>query len=223
MSAFGLLTSTFIGPEIPVGRPVITGLSNGAAVIGSTVAVELFGQTPTGAIVWALDGVPISGATGTSLTVPVADGALLTVQIDGESSLGQPIRHPIPVAAGALADQTFTAGTGVQTVSVQGDFTFSGVPFYTVRIGPAGVSVDTVSGLVSFDTDLLQPQTGSPIIIRLADAGDPQRFAESGFSLTVDPAISNTVWSFSGSTVTTIPDTAGWGFSGSIVTTIGDV
>lgn len=223
MSAFGLLSSTFTSPEISVGRPAIIGLLGGVAEIGSTVFVQQFGQTPTGAIIWALNGTPISGATGTSLVVPEADGALLSASVEGEASFGQPVRYPAPVAAGQLTDQSFTAQSGMQTVSVAGDFTFSGTPLYTLRTGPAGVTVVTGTGLLQINTDVLPAQAGSSIVVRLADAGDPTRFAESGFSLTIDPAPSSTAWSFTGSTVAAIPDAAGWAFTGSTVTTIGDV
>lgn len=223
MSAFGLFPTAFIGPAIPVGRPVIVGLSGDVAEIGSTVSVLLFEATPSGPISWALNDAPITGATGPSLTVPDADGATLTVTAEGKTSSGRTIRHPAPIAAGQLTDQTFTAGAGLETISIAGDFTFSGTPQYTLRTGPTGVQVDAATGLVQINTDVIQPQAGSSVVIRLADAGDQMRFAESGFSLTIDPAPSPTVWSFAGSTVTAIPDSAGWSFTGATVTTIGDV
>lgn len=224
MSAFGLLSSTFIGPTIPVGLPVITGLStDGTAEIGTTVSVELFGQTPTGPIAWAIDATPIPGATGTSLIVPASEGGGLTVLVDGKTSGAAAIRYPVPVATGGVADQVFEAGGGVEILDVSGDFSFAGTPLYTLRMGPQGVSVETGTGIVRFDTAQLQAQSETAIVIRCADAGDPQRFAETGFSLTITAAPGALVWAFAGSTATAIPDTTGWAFTGSAVATIGDV
>lgn len=185
MSAFGLLATTLIPGVIQVGRPVILGLSAGVAEIGSTVSVLFRGETPTSSIQWLLDDVPIAGATGVELTVPANNGAALSVSVQSETSQPSTIRYPAPISAGALQDQTFPVGSGVQTVDVSGDFTFAGTPAYSVQTGPAGVTVEANSGLVQINTDAVPVASGQSVVIRLADAGDGTRHASSGFSLTI--------------------------------------
>ncbi len=191
MTAFGLIQSHF-SDGIAVGLPAITGLTAGIAEIGATLGVSQFGAPPAGAIQWFLDGAPIGGATDATLAVPEADGSLLTVSIDGESSAAVTIRHPAPVAAGTLSDPVFTQGTGLQSVDASGDFTFAGTALYTLAAAPVGTSINGASGVVLIDTDVTGPLAATVVVVRCADAGDPMRFADSGFSLTVEAAADTT-------------------------------
>ncbi|MEM6421053.1 MAG: polysaccharide lyase [Pseudomonadota bacterium] len=187
-TAFGLLVSEGLAGVIEAGRPVITGLEGGVAVIGSSVAVSLLGGPPAGAVQWQIDGADIPGATAQTLNVPAADGAALRVLVDGLPSAAVPVRHPLPVATGALPDLQLTAATGLQTRDLAPGFSFAGTPRFTLLTAPLGVSLDTESGVLSVDTALAAVQTATPIAVELADAGDPTRAAETSFTLTLSEA-----------------------------------
>jgi len=179
-ASFGLITTHFQTDPILVGLPVIAGLEDGVAEIGATVMV-----LGSGAIQWRLNGVAIPGATNMTLVVPPNEGAALSVSVDAEASLPADIRHPEPVAAGALINQSFERVTGVQTYDVSGDFSFAGTAFYTLSSPMNGVSVASATGIVSFDTDVLSLQSSTSVTVRCADAGAPGRFAESQFDLSI--------------------------------------
>ncbi|MEM1340750.1 MAG: hypothetical protein AAGF68_00425 [Pseudomonadota bacterium] len=214
MAAFGLLSSTFVGPTLQVGLPVIVGLEAGVATIGSTVSVSLFGAAPSGLIAWALNGVPINGANSTTLTVPDAEGAVLSVTVDGRSSASAGIHPPAPVASGQLADQSFVAQSGIETVATAADFSFTGTALYTLQTAPAGVTIDNATGLIEINTDVLEAQT-TAIVVRCADANATQRFASSGFSLEITAAPDTTAPTLSALSADAQGQT---GFSGSVAT-----
>lgn len=128
---------------------------------------------------------------------------------------------PAPVAANGLADISMQRETGIQTLDASVDFTFTGTPLYSLTTTVDGVTIDANSGVISFYTSVLVVQSGTSIVVRCADAKHLDRFAETGFNLTVSEIPSS--WIFSGSIITQIPQTAGWAFTGSLVSTIGDV
>ncbi|MEL6119136.1 MAG: hypothetical protein AAFQ60_00135 [Pseudomonadota bacterium] len=137
-------------------------------------------------------GVSIDAATGVlsfdTAALAVQSGTGLTVRATNsggfvESSLSFDIETATPeapTAAGGLVDQSFTENTGPQTYDVSGDFTGVNLS-YAVQAGPTGVSVNS-AGLVSFDTDVLNLQTGTAIVIRASNAGGS---VDSGFALEI--------------------------------------
>lgn len=88
--------------------------------------------------------------------------------------------HAAPAVTGALTKQSFIENTGIQIYDVSGAFAGSAL-VYTVQSGPAGVTVNS-AGAVSFDTDMLLPQSGTSIIIRATNSGGS---VETGFSLSI--------------------------------------
>lgn len=91
------------------------------------------------------------------------------------------ITYPAPVAAGSLVNQSFTDDTGVQTYDASGDFTGSALVFSLVS-PPSGVTINSGTGVVSFDTDALTLQTGTSITVRATNSGG---FADSAFLLDI--------------------------------------
>ena len=74
----------FTGPVSVLSTPVITGLTDGAAVTGTVLSVSLGGQVPTTGIQWLRNGLPIAGETAASFTVPNLPGDLISVEVDGQ-------------------------------------------------------------------------------------------------------------------------------------------
>ena len=203
MAAFGLLQTHFNPDPLVVGLPAIAGTdSGGAAVIGSQVELRFGSALASGVIAWLLDGSPISGQTAATLTVPVADGSQLGASLDGQSAVAVDIRYPLPSLATALVDQSFETASGVQTYDAGPGFSFAGTAAYTIVDGAAGVSIAASSGVVSFDTAATQPTVGTPIRIRLSDAGDASRFVEASFDLTITQAADTTAPILSAATAT---------------------
>lgn len=131
--------------------PVITGLTDGVAVVGSTLGVEVGGQTATGTIQWRSDGADIGGATSASLTVPDTPGAVISVVVNGETGSGVSVLRQIVVGftyAGAVLNPgdtvTVTAG-GTPATGGEVELTRGGQPAtlsagtYTVTAGDLGV------------------------------------------------------------------------------------
>ena len=104
------------------------------------------------------------------------------------------IVYATPAAAGAVADQTFTEGTGEQVVSTAGDFTTADpAPVYSLVLGGAGISINSATGDVSVFTGGTGVISGQSIVVRITDA-DGQT-ADTGFSLTVQAATGATTLS----------------------------
>lgn len=131
----------------------------------------------------------IGGATQATFTPTNAQdeetlSAIVTLSLDGVQLVQETntisIAHAAPSAAGGLADQSFTEGTGTQSYDISGDFAGADLSF-AVQTGPTGVTVDSV-GIVSFDTDTLSVQTGTAIVIRASNSGG---FADTGFALAI--------------------------------------
>ena len=102
------------------------------------------------------------------------------------------ITRVAPVAAGGLSNQSFTENTGVQTYDASGDFTGADIT-YSLVSPVTGVSINSSTGVVSFDTDAMATQTGTSIVVRGANSGGNDT---SGFSL--DIVVGNTAPSISG-------------------------
>ena len=129
-----------------------------------------------------------TGDTG-SATEPLADGDLnvFTVTVTDTGGLtrtfftqARTVQYAPPVATGALADQTVTAGSGVSTLDVSGDFSGAGLS-YGVS-GPAAVTIDAGTGLLQIDTDALAPVADLAVVVTATNSGGT---AQSAFSLTV--------------------------------------
>jgi hypothetical protein len=90
------------------------------------------------------------------------------------------VTYPVAVAAGALADQSYTQGTGDQTVNAAGDFTGAVGGAWSVSGG--GASID-VSGVVTIPTTSLL--AGVTITVSYTNSGG---VASSAFQVTVAAA-----------------------------------
>lgn len=138
---------------------------------------------------WLRDGVAIPGETGLSYTYAATDDltdvAYREIADDGftqvtATSAAASITYPAPVAAGALADQSYDQDTGIQTVDASGDFT--GAVGGTWSVTGTGASISQ-AGVVSITTDALR--TGSVVTVTYTNSGGSD---SSAFSVTVsDP------------------------------------
>lgn len=211
----------FIPGPIIVGGPAIAGLDAGqAAVIGGQVTAYLGATIATGSIQWRLNGADIPGATTATLTVPLNDGALLSVEVDSRLSADVPVRHPIPAAIAALQNQSLTRNSGTQTYATASAFDFAGTALFTLSPALSHVTIDA-SGVISFATDSLAVQANTGLTVRCADGGDPTRFAETGLSFsvaaTVPAAFAPAAWLLGDAgtggdatvTLLSLPDTGG--------------
>ena len=111
-----------------------------------------------------------------------------TVQLtDGTTTIDVPIRVTIrntdeaPVAAGNLADRTFTLNSAITGFSVANDFTDADDTLTFTASGlPAGLSMDTSGNVSGTPTALV---TGQVVTITATDGGN--QTATSGFQITV--------------------------------------
>jgi hypothetical protein len=87
------------------------------------------------------------------------------------------VTYPVAVAAGALADQSYTQGTGDQTVNAATDFT--GATGGTWSVSGGGASIDG-SGVVTIPTDTLL--AGVTVTVTYTNSGG---VASSAFQVTV--------------------------------------
>jgi pectate lyase len=183
--------------------PVISGSPtiSGSAVVGQTLtaseAAASGSPAPVTSWQWKKDGLVIVDATNASYLITEADdGSTLTVvqtstntagNDTSESAATAAVTYAAPTSAAGLADQVFNNNTGVQTFDPTGDFTvagdvdLSGVT-WSLPGALAGVTINSATGLISFDTDALAQQSGTPIVVRATNSGG---FADSGFSLSI--------------------------------------
>lgn len=94
------------------------------------------------------------------------------------------ITYAQPVAAGEAVDQAFTDDSGVQTYDASGDFTGGNLTF-SLTTSLTGVTINSSTGIVTFDTDTLAVQSGTSVAVRAANSGGS---ADSSFSLTIAAA-----------------------------------
>ena len=181
----GAFQSHFSTASIDVLTPGLAGLTDGVAEIGTQLTALLNGQPTTEDVIWLLDDMVLPGATGPNLATPVADGSTIGVEILGRQSVSSFIRYPVPQLNGSLPDQTLDENTGTQQIDGSAVFNFAGTLGFTLIGAPTGVSVAGSSGLISINTAQTDPQNATPITLRGFDQGDPERFAETSFTLSI--------------------------------------
>jgi hypothetical protein len=103
---------------------------------------------------------------------------------------GEATSITVPVASNNLSDQTFNANTGVQTYDVSGDFyVFNDPDLSTVTWSlstnpdPTNISING-DGVISFDTDAINPSTSDASIVVTASTGAGS--TTSGFSVSIN-------------------------------------
>lgn len=185
--AFGLIATQILPGTVMTNTAAISGLSAGVAEIGTTLTAFLNGEIATGAIQWFADGFAIAGAQNATYTVPASlEAQDLTVTVaDSMPSLAAAVHYPQPSAAGGLSDVTYNQDTGIQTLASAGDFSFAGTLTYSLIGPPTGAMVASDTGIVSFDTALLDVQSGTEMRLRASDVTNAARFTETSFALTL--------------------------------------
>lgn len=165
---------------------------SGPGTIGASHTISATANRAGAALAYAWQDAqgPIGGANQASFTPGAAqDGEALfctvTASLDGTDIAADTnaiaITFPAPTANGALADQSFGDDTGIQTYDVSGDFTGQDLSF-GLSAAPSGVSIASGTGLVSFDTDALAVQSGTPVVVEATNSGGA---ASSGFSFDI--------------------------------------
>lgn len=136
------------------------------------------------------DGVDVSGEEAASYLFAAADDetdvniTVTATNVRGSVSVDSnalSITYAQPVASGALSDQAFTDDTGVSTYDASVDFTGGDLTF-SLTTSLTGVTINSTTGVVSFDTDTLAAQSGTSVVVRATNSGGN---ADSGFGLTI--------------------------------------
>lgn len=109
---------------------------------------------------------PFADGQTNSFSVTVTDtaGALRTFSVIPRS-----VVHLAPLFDGPLVDQSFFIGTGLQSYDVSGLFTGEDLSFAIISI--PGVSIDTTTGIISFETDLLPLVSGASAVVTAYNSG----------------------------------------------------
>ena len=193
-----ITVDTFTAPVI-ASVPTIAGTLEVGQTLTATASSVTGNPPPARTWQWERDGTPIGGATASTYTLVGADevATLTVVQTEtnavgvdtAESAATGTVYYPAPTATGGIADQVWERGTGAQTLAgatVAADFTFSGTRVYSLISPPTGVTINTSTGAVTWDTDVLSVQTGTVLTVRCEDANNAARFAESGFDFEIE-------------------------------------
>lgn len=187
----------FTAPVIS-GVPTIAGTLEIGETLTATPASVSGNPTPTRALQWQANGVDIAGATSLQhVLVAAQEGATITVEQDEVNAIGSDfaenaasaiVRYPAPTTTGSVAAQSHEENTGDQTVATAGAFSFGGTRLYTLQTAITGVSINSSTGVVTFDTNSMAVQAGTTVTVRLADANAVSRFSEVSFSLAITAA-----------------------------------
>jgi hypothetical protein len=169
----------------------MTGLTGGVAIIGddATIGATLSDAFAISSFSWGSrpDGAEF-GLGPSPAPFPAVDGGVLhlTVTRNGKQfRQTAPVTYSAPVATGSLADQSFTRNSGSGSLAVSSGFTGSNLTFSL--LAPAGISINNVTGLISFDTGAMAEQSATLITVTALNSGGS---AQSSFGLTVsEPAL----------------------------------
>ena len=185
----------FAVPSI-TGVPTIGGTAEVGQTLTATAASVTGNPTPSRTWQWERSGAPISGATSSTYTLVAADdGDTITVvqaetnaigSDNAESAATATVTYTAPTAGGGLADQSFTEDTGAQTYATAGDFTGDNLT-YSLTTSVSGVTINSGTGVVSFNTDTMAVQSGTSIVVQATNSGGS---VTSGFSLAITAASS---------------------------------
>jgi PKD repeat protein len=175
----------FVAPLL-VAMPVLAG----SASIGQALTLQggAWSGVPEPVVSqqWLRDGAEIPGATGTSYTpVPADDRKTLCCRATASNPAGSAVTvtagltatYVAPVARGALFEEIFDVGSGVQTVAAGADFVGAALSF---AVTGAGATIDPATGVVSIPTDY--PVSGLVTVTATNSGGA----ASSAFRVTVE-------------------------------------
>jgi hypothetical protein len=153
----------------------------GAGVIGTELALDpgLWGGLPAPALAfqWRRDGVDVASATARAYAVgPADDGCALACVVTGASPAGAATAVAGPVAAryapprltGALPEEIFDEGTGVQRVETAQVFAGENLAF-SATSSAVGVTIDAATGVLGVPTDALV--SGGLVTVSAANSG----------------------------------------------------
>lgn len=131
---------------------------------------------------WTRDAVNIAAATASTYTLVSADEntdvtcvVTATTNNPGTATATSTptavtVLYIAPVVNGSLTNQSFTDDTGNQTYDTSGGFTGNGLS-YSLVSPPTGVTISSITGIVTHDTDALAIQTGTTITVRATNNG----------------------------------------------------
>lgn len=169
----------------------ITGLTAGIAVIGdhASVSAVMSDASLISAYAWGVskadvDGTPSLGTGANPTDYAAGDGGSLWLKataggVDYYASAA--IEYAAPVAGLALSDQLFQDDTGSKTYDVSGDFTGDNLTF-SLTTPITGVSINSTTGVVTFDTDAMALQFETSVAVKATNSGGDDI---SGFSVTI--------------------------------------
>ena len=141
-------------------------------------------------------GVSIDAATGLVTGTPTAASSGM-VTVTATDQYGRALDYgfpqttslPAPGSFGALADQTFTEGTGAQTYTFAAAAGAGLTWSYGLVSPPPGVTIAPASRTITFDTDTLAPQSGTNFTVRATDQYGRTIERSATFAVQVLPAV----------------------------------
>lgn len=141
---------------------------------------------------------------------------------------------PLPVSTEASTPSSFgLADWLIRDDSTGGDATLTllalpfngGSPVQIIQYSVAGGPWQPIPGSNSTGVyplmDVFTDGVATQIVLRAVNAQGPGPASDPKYITTTSGG--GLVWAFTGTTLTTLPTTAGWSFTGTTVTTIGDV
>ena len=172
----------------------ITGLTQGRAQHGTTLGFTtnptdtvqaLRWQSSAGGAAW----VDIPGASSPTHSIDITGGThgdghalRLGVTIGAIEVFSGPVllAYGAPTLQQSLIAQSFPEGSGVQTYDASIAFAGDNLGF---SISPAaGITIDPNTGLISFDTAQMAPQTDTPLSVTATNSGGS---VQTGLALTI--------------------------------------
>ena len=158
---------------------------SGTAEVGATLTAAHNGGAGA-ALQWLRDGAAIAGAMAESYTLAADDeGAAVAVQVTagGQAATSTPVTvaaatPAAPQVVGAIADQSFVQNTGTKALETTTAFAGNGLVFSVT--GPAGLSIDQTTGIVTIPT--AEPISSATVAVTARNAGGE---ATLSFAVTV--------------------------------------
>jgi pectin methylesterase-like acyl-CoA thioesterase len=180
-----------VAPNI-LTNPVGQSISGGGTVTFTVAATGI--SAP--AYQWLKNGTPISGQTGSSLTISSAsanDAAAYSVIVSNSvgvvtsGSASLTVANTAPTLA-PVSDQTVNVGVNVSVANVATD---PDVPAQTLTFsllnGPASAAVNSSSGIFTWRPTVSFAGTSNPVQVVVTDNGTPNLSATNSFNVIVNP------------------------------------
>ena len=180
-----------LAPNI-LTNPMGQSISGGGTATFTVAATGI----PAPTYQWLKNGTPISGQTGSSLTISNASANDATsysvivsnsVNVVTSSSASLTVANTAP-ALTPVSDQTVNVGANVSIANIATD---PDVPAqtlsFTLPVAPSGAAVDSGSGSFTWRPTVSAAGTTNPVQVVVTDNGTPNLSATNSFNVIVNP------------------------------------